>query len=181
MAILSVSHHSELSPGAPPERGEAELVRRAQLGSPAAFEQLVLTRGPHLYRYLAVRVHHSVDALDVLQETFTAAWQGLPRLKQPAKFWPWLVGIAVHKAADAARGRSETAEHEPDAVGREDESVLEIKQAIASLPPHFRDVLLLRYRMQLSEEEVAEALGIRVGTVKSRTARARKALEEALG
>ena len=58
--------------------------------------------------------------------------------------------------------------------------VLEIREAVAALPEHFRQVLLLRYLLGLSEEEVAQALGIRVGTVKSRSARARKALMEVL-
>lgn len=68
---------------------EAELVRRAQLGSAAAFEQLVLARGPQLYRYLVVRLRDDADAHDALQETLTAAWQGLPSLKHASRFWPW--------------------------------------------------------------------------------------------
>jgi RNA polymerase sigma factor (sigma-70 family) len=65
--------------------------------------------------------------------------------------------------------------------GLEEEGLLEIREALFALPAHFREVLLLRYFVQLSEEEVAEALGVRVGTVKSRSARARKALLELLG
>lgn len=162
------------------DAGDEELVRRAQMGSATAFEQLVVTRGPQLYRYLASRLRNESDARDALQETLTAAWQGLPRLKEPSKFWPWLVGIAAHKAADAARDRGRASELELDVAGHDDESVLEIRQAIGSLPEHFREVLVLRYRLQLSEDEVAEALGVRVGTVKSRSARARKALMELL-
>ena len=169
-----------VSPEPPPRDEEAALVRRAQLGSAAAFEQLVVNRGPHLYRYLSVRLRHEADALDVLQDAFTAAWQGLPRLKQPDKFWPWLVGIAAHKAADTARIRRDVDAYDVDAGGREDEDTLEIREALGSLPAQFRDVLLLRYRLQLSEEEVAAALGVRLGTVKSRTARARRALMELL-
>jgi RNA polymerase sigma factor (sigma-70 family) len=163
-----------------PEPDEAELVRRAQLGSAAAFEQLVLGFAPRVYRYLALRLRDDSTALDALQETLTAAWQGLPGLKQPSKFWPWLLGIAAHKAADAARDRVPEVGHEFEATGLEEESLLEIREALFALPEHFREVLLLRYVARLSEEEVAEALGIRVGTVKSRTARARKALSEVL-
>jgi RNA polymerase sigma-70 factor (ECF subfamily) len=166
-----------------PDRGEfdeAELVRRAQLGSAAAFEQLVVTRSPHLYRYLAIRLRDEGDAHDALQETLAAAWQGLPNLKHANKFWPWLVGIATRKAADAGRNRVPAIEHEIDVLGAADESVIEINQAIGSLPTHLREVLLVRYRLQLTEDEAAEALGVRVGTVKSRSARARKALIELL-
>ncbi len=165
----------------PVERDEIDLVRRAQLGSAVAFEQLVLARGPHLHRFLAVRMRDETEALDVLQETFTAAWQALPSLTSPARFWTWLCGIAVHKAADAARRRRPEGLDELELVGRsETAAVLEIREAVAALPEKQRRVVLLRYVLELSEEEVAEALGIRVGTVKSRSARARAALEELL-
>jgi RNA polymerase sigma-70 factor (ECF subfamily) len=166
-----------------PSRGEldeAELVRRAQLGSAAAFEKLVLARGPHLHRYLVVRLHDDAEVLDALQETFTAAWQALPSLKTPSTFWPWLVGIAAHKAADAMRRRIRTGWPAGEPLSADETGVLEVREALAVLPEPFQQVLLLRYVLQLSEAEVAEALGVRVGTVKSRSARARKALEELL-
>ena len=162
------------------EHDHAELVRRAQLGSAAAFEHLVLEFGPGIHRFLALRLRNENDVRDTLQETLTAAWLGLPSLEHPAKLRPWLLGIAAHKAADAARRRVPAPEHELELLGREDESLLEIREAILALPPHFRDVLLLRYLLQLSEEEVADGLGLRLGTVKSRCARARKALAELL-
>jgi RNA polymerase sigma factor (sigma-70 family) len=161
-------------------RDELELVRRAQLGSASAFEQLVLRRGPDLYRYFVLRLRHEADARDALQETLTAAWVGLPRLREPSRFWPWLVGIAAHKAADS--GRRRTREHsipfEVESTG--DEAVVELKEALDALPERSRQVLLLRYVLDLSEDEVAHVLGVRLGTVKSRTARARRALEERL-
>jgi RNA polymerase sigma-70 factor (ECF subfamily) len=162
------------------EDDHSELVRRAQLGSAAAFEQLVLRHGPNLHRYLALRLGNDGDARDTLQETLFAAWQGLPRLKQARKFWPWLVGIAAHKAADAVRHRMTVGDRELELLGQDDDSAIEIHLALGALPPHFREVLLLRYGLQLSEEEVAEVLGVRVGTVKSRSARARVALLELL-
>ena len=118
MATLEHPAESRAGRRASSDRDEAELVRRAQLGSSTAFEQLVLLRGPQLYRYLAVRLHDETDALDALQETLTAAWQGLPRLKQPAKFWPWLCGIASNKAADTARARLRTTDDEIEVEAR---------------------------------------------------------------
>src|ERR671919_2671523 len=162
------------------ELDETELVRRAQLGSAAAFDRLVLTRGPDLYRYLVVRLRNESDARDALQETMTAAWQGLPGLRQPDRFWPWLVAIAARKAAAVARRRIEGSEQGLELLTHDDESLLEIRDAIARLPEHLREVLVLRYRLRLTEEEAAEALGVRVGTVKSRSFRARKALMEML-
>jgi RNA polymerase sigma-70 factor, ECF subfamily len=167
----------------PPVRDfdEAELVRRAQLGSSAAFEQLVLARAPQLYRYLVVRLRDEADARDALQETLIAAWQGLPTLKAASRFWPWLCGIAAHKAVDTARASSTTAVSDPGRAAMDDDELLAFRDAVAALPEHFRQVLLLRHLLGLSEAEVAEALGTRVGTVKSRAARARKALDDLLG
>jgi RNA polymerase sigma factor (sigma-70 family) len=180
--MLSVGPSADecVAPDSRLEPDDAELVRRAQLGSAAAFEKLVVRFGPRLYRYLVLRLRDDRDALDSLQETLTAAWQGLPSLKQPGKFWPWLLGIAAHKAADSARNRPPAGEDDPELPAPEEEGLLEVREALSALPAHFREVLLLRYFVRLSEEETAEALGVRVGTVKSRSARARKALLELL-
>jgi RNA polymerase sigma-70 factor (ECF subfamily) len=157
-----------------------ELVRRAQLGSAAAFERLVLEHGPGLHRYVAAQLRDGSDAADVFQETLAAAWRGLPGLRHPERFRPWLVGIATNKIADALRRRPPVAEHDVESVGEEDPETLAARQAMASLEPRHREVLYLRYLLGLSEDEVAATLDVRVGTVKSRTSRARRALLEAL-
>ena len=162
------------------ELDELALVRRAQLGSAAAFEQLVLRRGPDLFRYFVLRLRHEADARDALQETFTAAWIGLGQLRETAKFWPWLVGIAANKAADASRRRQRGAAQAFEVPSHEESDSLEFRDALDALPEHFRQVLLARYVLDLSEEEVAHALRLRVGTVKSRCARARRALQARL-
>ena len=164
----------------PLERDELELVRRAQLGSAAAFEQLVVRRGPDLHRYFVLRLRNDADARDALQETFTGAWLGLPQLRDAEKFWPWLVGIAANKSADVVRRRGPTNAGTPAAATVDDDAALELRDALDALPEHLRQVLLLRYVLDLSEEEVAHALGVRLGTVKSRAARARHALRERL-
>lgn len=159
---------------------EEQLVRRAQMGSCAAFEQLVVARGGELYRYLFARLRDDNDARDALQETLGAAWQALPTLREPGRFWPWVVAIAAHKATDAARARSRVSDQPVDDLGQSDQYTLEIREALDRLPPRFREVLLLRFGLELSEREVAQVLGVRVGTVKSRGARARNALAELL-
>jgi RNA polymerase sigma-70 factor (ECF subfamily) len=63
----------------------------------------------------------------------------------------------------------------------DDDLLLETREALSALPPQYREVLLLRYLLGLSEEEAAAALGVRVGTIKSRSWRARRALLEELG
>jgi RNA polymerase sigma-70 factor (ECF subfamily) len=160
--------------------GDAELVRRAQLGSTAAFEELVVRHGQRVYRYLAVQLRHESDADDALQDTLTAAWRGLPSLRSAERFRPWLLGIASNKAADAARRRQTTTAAEGVSSSPDDSAMLELRDAVAGLPHHLREVVLLRYLVGLSEAEVAEALGVRLGTVKSRGARARRALMQVL-
>jgi RNA polymerase sigma-70 factor (ECF subfamily) len=159
---------------------EFELVRRAQLGSSAAFDELVVRRGPDLYRYLLVRLRNESDARDALQEAMTDAWRGLPGLRRADRFWPWLVAIAARKGASVVRDRGETTELDAALPASDDPGLLEIWDAVGRLPARYRDVLILRYRLELTEEETAEALRIRVGTVKSRCARGRKALMELL-
>ncbi|HWL33198.1 MAG TPA: RNA polymerase sigma factor [Gaiellaceae bacterium] len=174
---LSVEPGTSRPSAEPPD---VELVRRAQLGSAAAFEQLVVSFGPAIHRFLSYRLGNDGETRDALQETLTAAWQGLPRLEDPSKLRAWLLGIAANKAADAARRRLPSAVHGLEPHGREDDTLLELREAILALPPKFRDVLLLRYVLDCSEEETAAALGIRLGTLKSRTNRARAALGELL-
>jgi RNA polymerase sigma factor (sigma-70 family) len=157
-----------------------ELVRRAQLGSAAAFERLVLEHGPGLHRYVAAQLRDEADAADVFQETLAAAWRGLPGLRRPERFRPWLAGIATNKIADALRRRPPAADRDVETVGQDDPETLAAREAMASLEPRHREVLYLRYLLGLSEEEVAATLDVRVGTVKSRTSRARRALQEAL-
>ena len=168
---------------AEPRPDTAAAVRRAQKGSEDAFEELVRSFGPRLHRFLAVRLGDERDARDALQETLIAAWQGLPRLRRADRFWPWLAGIAANKAADAARRRPSLNGHRPELaadVVSDAHGALAVRQALDRLPERWREVLLLRLVLGLSEEETAAALGVRLGTVKSRTARARGRLLELL-
>lgn len=163
------------------ELAETEVVRRAQLGSSAAFGELVRRRGPDLHRYLAVRLRNENDAWDAFQETLTAAWTSLPKLASADKFWPWLLTIATRTSHALARTRSRSTGDGLDLLEHREEQALEIWDAVGRLPPHQRDVLVLRYRLGLSEKETAEVLGVRVGIVKSRAFAARRSLRELLG
>jgi RNA polymerase sigma-70 factor (ECF subfamily) len=164
---------------APAAADDAELVRRAQLGSVAAFEALVIRYGARLHRYLRAELRDESDAHDALQEALTAAWRGFPGLRRSDRFWPWLIGIASHKAADIHRRRGRSVEAEAG-VTQDDDLLLETREALSALPAQQREALLLRYLLGLTEEEAAAALGVRVGTIKSRCSRARRALLEEL-
>lgn len=180
MPDLDRSAHEHVRSDPKPGLDEPELVRRAQLGSSAAFDRLVVRYGPDLFRFLLVRLQNESDARDALQETMAAVWQALPTLRQPDRFWSWLVSIAARKASAASRRRGPLHELLVDTPSEGVDLAFEVWDAVGRLPPRYRDVLVLRYRLQLSEEETAQALGVRVGTVKSRCARARRALTEHL-
>ena len=146
----------------------------------SAFDELIEPYVQRLYRFLVVRLRDESDARDALQETLLAAWLGLPQLRERDRPWAWLVGIAAHKAADSARRRRSGTSLDTVGLASAESTASDTRAALARLPRKAREVLLLRYLARLSEEETAEVLGIRVGTVKSRAARARKLLLEEL-
>jgi RNA polymerase sigma factor (sigma-70 family) len=153
----------------------------AKQGSREDFGRLVDRLGPSLYRFLVVRLRDESDARDALQETLIAAWQSLPQLRRLESVRAWLFTIAVRKAGDVFRGRPSLTNvplkeaTTPDAAG-----LVELQMSLQELPPRMREVVLLRYLVGLSERETAGVLGVRVGTVKSRSARAREQLAHAL-
>ena len=163
-----------------PARDDAATVRRAQLGSTRAFDELVRACGPDLYRYLLLRLRNESDARDALQETITDAWKGLATLRDADNYWPWLMTIAKRKATAIGRKRTTVTDLDPDLLPRADESALEVWDAIAQLRPIHREILVLRYVIGFSEKEAAQVLGIRVGAVKTRGFVARQALKELL-
>jgi RNA polymerase sigma-70 factor (ECF subfamily) len=162
------------------ERDHIATVRRAQLGSSSAFDSLVRTHGPNLYRYLLTRLGNESDARDALQETIIDAWTGLPKLTAPESCWPWLVTIARRKADALGRKRPKVVVFDLDLLPGADESSLEVWDAIVRLRPKHREILVLRYLLGLSEKEAAATLGIRVGAVKTRSLVARRNLERLL-
>ena len=164
-----------------PQPAPNEPVQQAQASAPAAFESLVAPYAQRLYRFLVVRLGDEREARDALQETLLAAWQGLPQLRERERPWGWLAGIAANKAADNARRRPPVVPLPEAEPGYEQGEASEVAAALAKLPRSAREVLLLRYLLRLSEDETAAALGVRVGTVKSRASRARRLLQEELG
>lgn len=166
------------------DSGLVQTVRRAQAANETAFEELVREFGPRVHRYLVARIGEEEEARDALQETLIAAWRDLPRLRHPERFWSWLVGIAAHKASDVVRRQlpSSTSDSLDDQNtdeknAYESTAISELGFAIEALPKHLKDVLMLRYLLGLSERETGRALEIGVGTVKSRSWRARRSIE----
>jgi len=132
---------------------------------------------------LAAAIVGTADAADVTQETFVAAWQQLPKLRDGGAFEPWLRRICVNRARNWLRARNRrpqavldigddrAVEALPDLRGDfrgAVEARALVEPAFEGLTPEQRAVLALHYSMGLSIAEAADALGIRVGTAKSR-------------
>lgn len=161
------------------------LVERARDGDSAAFGTLV-TR----YAGLATRVAHLVapgaDVEDTIQEAFVKAWRALPGFRAGAPFRPWLCRIVANEAKNRARSArrrdalalrtsAAAARDEPpspEAIALERDEAQALVGAMNALRPDDRVVIAYRWLLELSEAEMAVALDVPVGTVKSRLSRA---------
>lgn len=137
-----------------------------------------------LLTYLT-RVVGAVDAEDVLQRTFLDAWRNADRYDPEHRFAGWLFTIARNRAVDTLRSRRPQVDLTAagDLVGEDGRETAErlavaaeVRQAVACLPPHERDAVRLTYFEQLRQTEVADRLGVPVGTVKARVSRGMRRL-----
>ncbi|ODS97160.1 MAG: RNA polymerase subunit sigma-24 [Lautropia sp. SCN 69-89] len=170
------------------------LVQRARDGDQRAFAELVRRHQDRVFRFVLRMTGSRDESMDLTQDTFMKAWQALPGWEPRAQFGTWLIQIARNGALDLLRRRG-TLEFVPIEEDAEfvapqpapDEQV-DLRQryglldtVLRQLPLDHREILLLREVEQLSYTEIAAALGIQEGTVKSRIARARAALLERYG
>jgi RNA polymerase sigma-70 factor (ECF subfamily) len=169
------------------------LVDLARDGDAVAFESLVRSRMDAMYRLGLAILGDEADAADAAQMTFVAAWRQLPRLRDIDRFDAWLQRVAVNSCRMVLRARSRRrireipmAQMDPAeerALGvaasvRPDGEIL--RAAILHLSLDQRAILALHYLDGRPVAEVAEILGIPVGTAKSRLFKARTELEKAL-
>jgi RNA polymerase sigma-70 factor, ECF subfamily len=172
---------------------EADLLARARGGSLLAFEEIVKRYERRVYGIALriVRRHEVAD--DVAQEAFMRAHQALSTFDLGRPFGPWICRIAANLAINHVRspearesplpdGHAETPAPGQGALDlvleREAREVLE--RALQGLPAEQRAVFALRTFEELSYREIADALGISIGTVMSRLSRARERLRESL-
>ncbi|CAN5236982.1 RNA polymerase sigma factor SigW [soil metagenome] len=165
-------------------RDERARVRGAQQGSLSDLEALFRTHWPRAFRAAYLVTHDAAAAEDIAQESFLAALRALDRFDRRRPFGPWLHRIVVNRAIDWTRARSLRAEveltdsfHAPPAPGAPGEDVL---VALARLPPEHRAVVVMRYLLEFTPGEIAEALDLPRGTVNSRLRRGLDALGEEL-
>ena len=176
---------------------EAMIVRKVLQGDVNAFEKLVTEYEKAVYAIAQRMTGNAEDAADMTQETFIKAYNSLQSFRGDSKFSVWLYRIASNVCLDFLRSRSrkptvslsvEDDEGEEGQLDIADESqspelLMErgltrdaVRRGLDTLPPDYRQILLLREIQGLSYDEIAAVLEIEVGTVKSRIFRARKRL-----
>jgi len=178
------------------------LVKRAQQGDTAAFDELVRRYTSIVYRVLYKILRHEEDTQDALQDTFVSAYRALPRFRQDARFSTWIYRIATNAALMKARARknnmvsldhptedpdAQSAWELPDWSATPDEEIMTgetrriMEDAIQALPPEQRAAFVLHDIQDLSSAETAQAMGITVSAVNSRLHRARVFLRDRIG
>ncbi|MFF7216130.1 RNA polymerase sigma factor [Streptomyces sp. NPDC008238] len=170
-------------------RRDGLLVVRCQLGEREAFLELVRLWHDPLWRYVRGMVGSAHLADDLVQEAWVAVVRGLPRLREPERFAPWLFTIARRAVADHLRQvyrASEVPMEEPGTGVDDDERLgdvltrMQVEAGLSGLPPLEREVLILFHLQDLPLAACAEVLGVPPGTVKSRLHRARRMLRSVL-
>jgi RNA polymerase sigma-70 factor (ECF subfamily) len=177
---------------------DSDLVRLAQGGQLAAYEELVRRWSARVLAVCHARVRSCHTAEELAQETLLRGLRAISTLEEPAKFGPWLCGIASRVCLDwlksgQARQVSLDAmsDGQPGAwVAQEDESPDELVARadderrllaeVATLPEPFREVIMLYYYDDVTYHDVAAALGVSTATVNARLTKARAMLRERL-
>jgi RNA polymerase sigma-70 factor (ECF subfamily) len=184
---------------------DATLAQACKSGDLAAFETLV-QRHQRMLLNVAYRMTGVYeDACDIVQDSFLAAWQKMGDFRGDAKLSTWLTAIVINHSRNRRQQTRQRERREPysldapipggdggrlpdppcgspSALDRLEEAELRtfLRRCIDALTPEFREVLVLRDMQELSYDEVAGALKLREGTVKSRLFRARDAVKECL-
>ncbi len=181
-----------------PGSTDAVLVVAARAGDKGAFTTLVLRHRPSLLGVCRRLLADAGLAEDAAQEAALQALLGLARLRRPERFGPWLIGIGLHVCQGWLRQRGHdpwsweallggrqitepSDEHPgPEELAETTQLAEQVRQAVADLPGGQRRAVVLFYLAGLSQVEVATALGIEVGAVKTRLHKARTSLRREL-
>lgn len=171
---------------------DAALIERYLRGEMEAFEQLMRAHEDRVFAVCLRMLRDREAALDATQETFVTVFRKADRFAGRSAFGTWLYRVAVNTCYDhARRSRRHLAEPLPegndpaDAAAGDAFASIELRPdleaALAALPADFRAAVVLADVEGLGLQTVADALGVPVGTVKSRVFRGRRLLAEALG
>ncbi|MFQ5868738.1 MAG: RNA polymerase sigma factor [Candidatus Zixiibacteriota bacterium] len=180
---------------------EERLIQEALEGDQEAYRKLFEAHQRAIHHIIAKLVHNREEVRDLVQETFIKAFNSLESYRKEYRFTTWLYKIAANNSIDYLRKKKieslsldrplETEEgsitieiadstYSPDKDLVTKEKRLSIKEAIDSLPPKYREVIVLRHQEDRSYEQISGILSIPIGTVKARIFRAREFLKKKL-
>lgn len=197
MAEPAERKDSETTVAAPAD--EMVLVRRAQQGDLAAYDELVKRYQERIYATVYHMTSNHEDANDIAQEAFIKAFQALKSFKGGSSFYTWLYRIAVNKTINFLKQRKNklhmslndldfNAEHDPDLMAlisdktpRREAGLTELQEklnaALMKLSDLHRLVVVLHDVQGMSHEEIAKTMDCNIGTVRSRLFYARQQLQ----
>lgn len=177
------------------------LINKALAGDQTAYEKLMKKYYQLIYNLIFRMISRKEDVEDLTQEAFIKAFNSLHNFDRQFAFSTWLFKIATNNAIDYLRKKklntfsidreieSEESdykfeipdnENKPDRVIIEDERKKILDEAIESLPPKYKEVILLRHKMDKEYEEIAKELKLPLGTVKAHIFRGRELLNKYL-
>ncbi len=183
---------------------EAAFVAELRAGSQDAFAYLLAAYQNPVFNLVWHIVENAADASDVLQDVFVKVFKGISGFNGDSSLRTWIYRIAVHEASNhrrswirrrwrepvsmddtespsaAVASEAASSERNPYQVFEQAEREVVVKQALASLAPPYRTVVVLREIEGLSYEDIALVLGLAEGTVKSRLLRGRELLRRKL-
>ena len=180
---------------------ESAIISAALDGNQKAYTQLVEAHRAAVYHIVNRIIHNDEATRDLVQETFMKAFASLGSYRSEFRFSTWLYKIAANSSIDYLRKKRihalsldapvETRDgqieievpddtHNPELQLLRKQQRFSIEEAINSLPPKYREVIVLRHKDDKPYEEIADLLGIPVGTVKARIFRARELLKQKL-
>jgi RNA polymerase sigma-70 factor, ECF subfamily len=170
---------------------DGELIQRAADGDRTAFEDLYRRYARPVFGFALRRLGDRGRAEDAVQETFASVWRSAASYKpERGPGAPWLYAVARNAIVDRARGRTDTPVEVPDTpadeagppeLAEQSWTAWRVHRALEELPEREHEVIALAYWSGLSQSEVAEYLGIPLGTVKTRTRAALAHLADLLG
>jgi RNA polymerase sigma-70 factor (ECF subfamily) len=171
---------------------DLQLVKLCQSGDNSAFEVLVTRHKDRIYKLIYRMIGDAGEVDDIAQDVFLKVYQKLNKFECRSRFSTWITKITVNQCINYLRSRRraklfstallrrKTLWVKPDSTIQRDEKCKKVYEAINSLPPKQKAVIVLHYFEDRSCEEIADVLGSSVGTVKSRLFHGRKKLKKLL-
>jgi RNA polymerase sigma-70 factor (ECF subfamily) len=149
----------------------SNLLEKIAQGCDASFRSLYNQYARRVYRYVVLKTKNVENAEEILQETFLAIWNTRKKLPGVRSANAWIMQIARNKLADSYR-RERATEYSTNITEEKPtvpvEEVVDLKDAIAGLKSEERELLYLIFHLRMDYRDVADVMGVPVGTVKSR-------------